>query len=491
MSNIPGITLAALNAIQDENARIVLTELTQGWMIRNAGTALPQDNAFVTRGELTGVLGSDSGQGARGIWPQITDVFSVVGGVQADVASSPEFQDLVGRVGVIRVDLDATGSRVDTEITDRTNADTAIRTEITTQVSGLVNGPIATLQQAQTTTANTVSALSQSVTTLQATVGDNSSALQIESQARVDADNSLFAKYSVKIDQNGHVSGYGLMSEANNSTPFASFVVRADRFAISNQTTAGGANVRVPFVVENDLVYIDQAVINKLSAGVVDVQKLSGQSFSYTSAGNFQVMVPDGYTTVKLTLRAGGGGAGVQVPQSGAQGGGGGQGGLAIYVISNVPAGSIINVTVGGGGAGAPMYGAYPSGPGTTAAAGGTTSATVLGTTYTASGGQPGSNAYTNGLSGTPGTGGAGGAGGGSGANGANGQNGGTQNAGGAGGGNGQGAGAGGNASQGAGVTGSALIEAYNPNGVVLRSEWSTLIGHLTSRSPTSSYTWP
>ncbi|MCH8180265.1 MAG: DUF1983 domain-containing protein [Proteobacteria bacterium] len=238
--------------------------------------------------------------------------------------------------------------------------------------------------------------------------------------------------------------------------------------------------------------------IGQVAAGSLDVEKLSGTASSFTTPGGpFQVTTAEGFTKVKITLRAGGGGAGYGVSVSQARGGGGGQGGLTVITLSDVPTGTPITINVGGAGAGAPTP---PQGwnynvSSVTASAGGNTTAVVSGTTYTAYGGSPGSNAYTyfdgSTLKGAPGVGGTGGSGGGSGANGANGANGGTLSSGGLGGGAGSGYGAGGSANQGAGYAGFATVEMFNPNGVVLRSEWTVLMDHLRTRSPTSAYTWP
>ncbi|HAW75392.1 MAG TPA: hypothetical protein DCW74_06610 [Alteromonas australica] len=66
--------------------------------------------------------------------------------------------------------------------------------------------------------------------------------------------NAQQAKYAVKIDNNGHVSGFGLLSTANDSTPTSSFVVAADRFAIAAPFNSSAADVtavgtNIPFKV--------------------------------------------------------------------------------------------------------------------------------------------------------------------------------------------------------------------------------------------------
>lgn len=236
----------------------------------------------------------------------------------------------------------------------------------------------------------------------------------------------------------------------------------------------------------------------EVAAGSVDVQKLAGKSFAFSAAGTYQVVVPTGFTVVKLTLRGGGGSSGATRGTAG--GGGGGQGGLAVYTITNVAAGTVINVTVGDGGVrAANTFSGDPGQP---------TMATIGGATYEAAGGYPGTPSFQKaapdgGLFWHYGRGGLGGAGAGAGAVGVDGSSGaGTQYIGymdyapGNGMGGGSGGSGGGADATGSGVSvkgraGSALVEVYNPNGVVLRSEWSTLVGNLSTRTPTSNYTWP
>lgn len=59
-------------------------------------------------------------------------------------------------------------------------------------------------------------------------------AISQEATARATSDGQLFAQYTVKIDNNGYVAGFGLASETINGTPTSSFMVRADSFSIVN-----------------------------------------------------------------------------------------------------------------------------------------------------------------------------------------------------------------------------------------------------------------
>lgn len=106
------------------------------------------------------------------------------------------------------------------------------------------------------------SALSSMVTALLAANKDNYAAVQTEYTARVDGDNAvaaavttlttsvndnttsiqelitstdgLSAQYTVKVDNNGWVSGFGLASYPKNGTPYTDFIVNADRFSIGS-----------------------------------------------------------------------------------------------------------------------------------------------------------------------------------------------------------------------------------------------------------------
>lgn len=115
----------------------------------------------------------------------------------------------------------------------------------------------AALEQESIARATADNALSSQVTTLQSTVGDNSTSVQVLSQS-VDG---IEGKYSVKIDANGYVSGYGLISTANDAVPFADFQVIADRFSIAPVATNPTAVDGSPFFVLTSATNIDGVTV--------------------------------------------------------------------------------------------------------------------------------------------------------------------------------------------------------------------------------------
>lgn len=85
-----------------------------------------------------------------------------------------------------------------------------------------------------------IGATATSVTQLSARLNDTGNGVAMEQRftAQASSITGLEGKYSVKIDVAGHVSGFGLLSTANNATPTSEFGVRADRFFIAAPATS-------------------------------------------------------------------------------------------------------------------------------------------------------------------------------------------------------------------------------------------------------------
>lgn len=205
--------------------------------------------------------------------------------------------DLIDGVGPGSVD-----ARISVEADARTTADSALSSQITT-VAATTTTTAAALQTEITTRAAADSALSSSITTLQATVDSNTTAIQTEATARASADGTLFAQYTVKIDTNGYVSGYGLASTSSGATPTSTFAVRADSFYIASPSGPGVAPA-MPFIVRTTAttingetvpagVYMTDGFIQngtitnaKIGDAAIDNAKIANLSASKITAGS-------------------------------------------------------------------------------------------------------------------------------------------------------------------------------------------------------------
>lgn len=343
---VPGIPLAAVDSIKDENTRIAMRAIVDGLHVRN-GHSGNKDMAFITKAELKKLTGVQSSDNKKMIAAQVQDYFnqggaispSAISGIitdlQAQIMESKLFKDLGARIDLIdrpggiferisanelalrnettqRIDgetgistqITAMGTRIGdaeaaikTETTQRVNADNALQTTISTQYAA-VNSSLALQQQQITTNANSVSALSSSVTTLQSSVNGMSSSIQQEATTRANADKDLYAQYTLKVDVGGRISGFGLASTSTASQ----FIIRADRFSVASPSTADGVPVKIPFIVQTTTdtngnppgVYMDTAVIKLASistayigAAAVDTLKIAGEAVTVNRAASW------------------------------------------------------------------------------------------------------------------------------------------------------------------------------------------------------------
>lgn len=131
---------------------------------------------------------------------------------------------------------------IQSESSVRASADDALAvslTALTTRV-GTAESAIVTEQSAR---ASGDAANASSITTLQTTVGGHTTSIETQ-QTSIDG---LRGQYTVKIDNDGYVSGFGLASTATNATPFSEFQIVADKFSIAPVATSHSAADGSPF----------------------------------------------------------------------------------------------------------------------------------------------------------------------------------------------------------------------------------------------------
>ena len=307
--NVQGSKIASLQTITDTQAQYIFGLTTRVNGAENTIINLQQTNE--TQSQVLTSLTSRVGSAESNInvlftttanqAQSLTSLSTRVGDAESNIRTlNTTTANQANSLTVISTRVGQNEAAITNEITTRVNADNAIATSLTTQMAN-VNGNIGAIQNSLTTTANNVAALSQSMSTVQATVNANTTAIQVEQTARVNADNTILTKYSVKIDTNGYVSGFGLISDANNAAPRSDFTVRADRFAIGSPE-GPSITPAVPFIVKTTSetmadgtviapgVYIDYAMVKRLDgafiyAGLLQASKIytGSQYVDFTS----------------------------------------------------------------------------------------------------------------------------------------------------------------------------------------------------------------
>ena len=153
------------------------------------------------------------------------------------------------------------------------------------------------------------SALYSRIDTVQTTVNDNTASIQTHQQSI----NGLYAQYTVKVDVNGRVSGFGLASSNTQSD----FAIRADKFYIAPPDGTGKGDSPFMVLTSSQTVngtvvpagtYIQSAYIHNGSIDVAKINKASITSLSALSANIGTLTTSDErgtftYTGSKIELR--------------------------------------------------------------------------------------------------------------------------------------------------------------------------------------------
>ncbi|OAD82864.1 hypothetical protein ATN89_17430 [Comamonas thiooxydans] len=156
----------------------------------------------------------------------------------------------------------------------RADADSVLTKSITDMVSRLntfdatgkpVNSVEARLAKEESTRATADSANATSITQLTArlnTAGGGSVTMEQKFSTLASSISGTEAKYSVKVNNKGHVSGFGLISTANNAAPTSSFIVASDKFIIATPETSALATTSTPFQVLTTATTINGQTVN-------------------------------------------------------------------------------------------------------------------------------------------------------------------------------------------------------------------------------------
>ena len=200
--------------------------------------------------------------------------------VDADSALSQRITD---QSAVWNSDIDGKITAATQSITTAySNADGALSQRIDQLSAEFGNsGWVAALNSEQTTRANADSALGQRIDQITAGYDGQFVSIQQTITAQGSAINGLSAQYTLRINNQGRVSGFGLASDPNGNSEFA---VMADRFLIAHPNGAHAV-----FEVVSGQVRIKQAVIANAEITNANIQNLSikGDKFENKATYDF------------------------------------------------------------------------------------------------------------------------------------------------------------------------------------------------------------
>ena len=168
--------------------------------------------------------------------------------VTADSANATSISTLSAQVNNATTGLPAATAAI-AAINNVSSTSTSANAQALYSVSSKVNNPSTGLDSKATVTELTTvnSTLLKSVATAinQTSTTLNGQTTTIETMA--ESVDGVKGSYTVKVDANGYVSGFGLAVSGNTSTPVSTFRINADAFSISSTASSYSADSQAPF----------------------------------------------------------------------------------------------------------------------------------------------------------------------------------------------------------------------------------------------------
>ena len=174
---------------------------------------------------------------------------------------------------------------------------TALESTVNDPTNGVVAtaGALSNLTTEVSVIDGVVTSTAQDLTTLTTTVGGNTSSITTQAES-IDG---VEANYTVKIDNNNRITGFGLLSTTSGATPFSEFAVIADQFSIVDPASTADTPLQ-PFTVTASKIVMGTDV--EIDGGLVvsgtikaDRLSLNGTMFTTETVGSdVNLVIADG-----------------------------------------------------------------------------------------------------------------------------------------------------------------------------------------------------
>ena len=172
-----------------------------------------------------------------------------------------------------------------------------------------IESAFAAIQNEQTARTTADSSFAQTVNTITGALG----AAQTSIETLASVTDGLTAQYTVKIDNNGYVSGFGLASDSSTGTPTSAFVINADSFSLARP-----GHTITPFTINLDtdpprLVFAGVITADRIEAGNLGEVYGVGDDHLVIDGPNRQLRVTDDNNVDRVIIGQFGGGYGIEI----------------------------------------------------------------------------------------------------------------------------------------------------------------------------------
>jgi hypothetical protein len=155
--------------------------------------------------------------------------------IRIDLSTSQDSTDFfeIDWVAIGRPSPGASTAALTAETLARTSEDSALSSSIvslTASLGGEIDVVAAAVVSESEARVSADDAMAETVETVQTTIEGHTTSIETHAESI----SGLVAQYTVKIDNNGYMAGFGLASTSVGGVPFSEFYAMADRFAIIN-----------------------------------------------------------------------------------------------------------------------------------------------------------------------------------------------------------------------------------------------------------------
>jgi predicted nucleic acid-binding Zn-ribbon protein len=235
----------------------------------------------------------------------ITTISSDVTTLQSDLTTANS--GISGNSTAI-TNLDTRVTSTEGSITSQSQSITSLQSSLSTTDSNVstnataISGQataISGLQTSVTSINGSITSISSDVTTLSTTVGNNTTSISTNATS-IDG---VEANYTVKIDNNNRVSGFGLLSTTAESTPTSEFIIIADKFRVVDPASTASAPLQ-PFTVTSQKIRMGTNVEidgDLVTLGTISADRISIDNVTLDTdgAGNL-IIATDGVDTAQI-----------------------------------------------------------------------------------------------------------------------------------------------------------------------------------------------
>ena len=268
------------------------TVTSQGALITSSASDITTLSATVT---ANGVASADADSAldvrvssAEG---SITSQASLITGLQVELDASQ--LDISGNASAIS-GIDSRVTTAEGTIVSQASDISALDSSLTTAQGDVVAnaGAISGIDVRVTSAEGSISSQASSITSLSTTVGGHTTSIS----TNVSSINGIHANYSVKIDNNSRITGFGLTSTGPTTTPSTTFAVIADRFTVVDPTSTSSTPL-IPFTVASGLITMNTNVRisgDLVTSGTISADRLKVDGVTIDTDGSGNLIVGNG-----------------------------------------------------------------------------------------------------------------------------------------------------------------------------------------------------